>query len=126
MRHVLTIVAVIVAVVVVESVAAPVAAACDTSYWTVGCQFYSPKEGHTRTQPSPSGFQTTHYTFDTFTYSKMIWTTAGGTWSGADLLPTNTWDQWHTPNTNDKFGCFNPNGGTEWVNCREYEGWGQT
>jgi hypothetical protein len=126
MRHVLTLVAVVAAVVAVESAAAPVAAACDTSYWTVGCQFYSPQEGHTRTQPSASGFQTTHYTFDTFTYSKMIWTTAGGTWSGADLLPSNTWDHWHTPNTNDKFGCFNPNGGTEWVNCREYEGWGQT
>jgi len=32
---------------------------------------------------------------------------------GADLLPSNTWDHWHTGNTDDKFGCFNPNSGTE-------------
>src|SRR5437762_13426607 len=126
MRRVLTLIPAVTAIAAVETVAAPVAAACDTSYWTVGCQFYASSEGHTRTQLGASGFNTTHYIFDTSTNSKMIWTTAGGTWSGADLLPSNTWDHWHTGNTDDKFGCFNPNSGTEWVNCREYQGWGNT
>ena len=119
MRRLLTLTVGVAAVAAAVGAAAPVAGACDTSYWTVGCRFYSSSEGHTRTQLGASGFNTTYYTFDTFTNSKEIWTTAGGTWLGADLLPSGSYDHWHTGSTNDKFGCFNPNSGTEWVNCRE-------
>ena len=126
MRGPLTLLFAVAALGVAGGLAAPAARACDTSYWTVGCQFYSPSEGHTRTQLGLSGFNSTHFTFDTFANSRMIWTTASGTWRGSELLPSNTWAHWHTGATNDKFGCFNPNGGTEWVNCREYQGWGET
>jgi hypothetical protein len=127
MRRLATVVSFAALLAVISGFSASLASAtCDTNYWTVGCQFYSQNEGHTRTQLGASGFNTTHYTFDTNTNSKMIWTTAGGTWSGADLLPSGTWDHWHTGNSDDKFGCYNPNAATEWVNCREYQGWGET
>jgi hypothetical protein len=100
------------------------ALACDTSYWTVGCQYYAYQEGHTRTQLGLSYFNTTYQTFDTNTYSKVIMTTAGGTWEGSNLETSGTTDFWQTQHTDDKLGCYNPNSATEYVNCREVQGWG--
>lgn len=115
----------------VAGFAPPRAAACDTSYWTVGCQYYSPSEGHTVTAVCCGSLQTTYSTCDTFTTDRHIWTTAGGSWYSANTLtcsPASSaqWDHWQVMTTTDKLGCYNHHTGTMFINCREYSGWDTT
>lgn len=103
---------------------APSALACDTSYWTVGCQYYSPSTGHTKTQDCCGTQFTIYSTFDTYPTLKYIETTSGGSWVEADVESSGTWDHLYSYTTTNKLGCYNQNAGTMWVNCREYAGWG--
>jgi hypothetical protein len=121
----LLLVAAVFAVVTAVGVNADTAAACDTSYWTVGCHYYSPQTGDTRTQLGLSAFNTTHATFSTYDTTRHIWTTAGGTWLGANTVVYGGWVHWGTQHGDDKLGCFNHHTGTQWVNCREYQGWSE-
>jgi hypothetical protein len=105
---------------------AETASACDTSYWTVGCHYYSPQTGDTRTQLGGSVFNTTHATFSPYDTTRHIWTTAGGKWLGANTVVNGGWVHWGTQHSDDKLGCFNHHTGTQWVNCREYQGWSET
>lgn len=100
-----------------------VAQACDTSYWTVGCQYYSSAEGHTVSQACCGAQFTIYSTFDTYTYLKYIVTTSGGSWVSADVETSGIWLHLYSNTTTNKLGCYNHNGGTMWVNCREYAGW---
>src|SRR5204862_8953 len=67
-------------------IGADAAAACDTSYWTVGCRYYSPQTGDTRTQLGLSAFNTTHAIFSPYDTTRHIWTSAGGMWLGANTV----------------------------------------
>lgn len=94
--------------------------ACDTSYWNIGCQYYSPSEGHTAYQFGPGGGETVWASWDTFDTFLAIATTAGGTWQGSATV-------YNPPNgfrftiIVDKYGCYNHHTGTMWVNCRHYD-----
>jgi hypothetical protein len=123
-RRLLLFLAVAASLLVATAFGAGSARACDTSYWTVGCQFYSPSEGHTATKVCCSTFQSAYSTFDTFTTIKLILTTAGGRWLAADIVGNGGVDHFSSPNNDDKVGCFNHHTGTMWVNCRRYAGWG--
>ena len=107
-------------------IGADAAAACDTSYWTVGCRYYSPQTGDTRTQLGLSAFNTTHAIFSPYDTTRHIWTSAGGMWLGANTVVNGGWVHWGTQHSDDKLGCFNHHTGTQWVNCREYQGWSET
>jgi hypothetical protein len=105
------------------SVGTSVAFACDTNFWNLGCQFYSPAEGHTGTEFCCSASESVYSTFDTtnFLRIKYILTTAGGSWLNSVATgngSTFTFTAQHPGS--DKVGCYNHNSGTLWVNCRHY------
>jgi len=97
--------------------------ACDTSYWTVGCQFYAASTGHTITQFGGCCQMSIYTTFDTYSTDKAIVTTAGGGWISADVMQYGGTDHVYAYDGNDKLGCYNQNAGTMFVNCRVYSGW---
>ena len=47
-------------------------------------------------------------------------------WLGANTVVNGGWVHWGTQHSDDKLGCFNHHTGTQWVNCREYQGWNET
>jgi hypothetical protein len=112
------------AIVTSASIGVSSALACDTSYWTVGCQFYSPSEGHTITQFGGCCQMSIYTTFDTYSTDKAIETTAGGSWISADVMYYGWTDHVYAYDGDDKLGCYNQNSGTMYVNCRVYSGWG--
>jgi hypothetical protein len=100
--------------------AEPALAACDTNYWNLGCQFYSPQEGHTGYQFGPGGGEAVYASWDTFQTFLAIATTSGGTWQGSATV-------YNSPNgfrftvITDKYGCYNHHTGTMFMNCRHYD-----
>lgn len=122
LRLVLFLTAAALAATVAGSVGAGAALACDTSYWNLGCHFYSPQEGYTGTDFCCSADEAVHSTFDTYTTVKAIMTTAGGTWEDTFILPYN--ETWYTTvhhAGSDKVGCQNQHTGTMFVNCRHFD-----
>jgi hypothetical protein len=98
-------------------------AACDTNWWNLGCQFYSPAEGHTGTEFCCSASESVYSTFDTtnFLRIKYILTTAGGSWLNSVATGNGSTFTFTAQNPgSDKVGCYNHNSGTLWVNCRHY------
>lgn len=105
------------------SVGTGIASACDTNWWNLGCQFYSPAEGHTGTEFCCSASECVYSTFDTtnFLRIKYILTTAGGSWLNSVATGYATTFCFTAQNPgSDKVGCYNHNSGTLWVNCRHY------
>lgn len=94
--------------------------ACDTSYWNIGCQYYSPSEGHTAYQFPPGGGEAVYASWDTFDTFLAIATTAGGTWQDTATV-------YNAPNgfrftiITDKYGCYNHHTGIMFVNCSHYD-----
>lgn len=95
--------------------------ACDTNYWTVGCQYYNPAEGHTRTNTGSPATETVYSTFSPGTYIKAIATTSGGSWVGNELMGYGWTIIFYNTLSTYKFGCYNHNSFTVWVNCRAYD-----
>jgi hypothetical protein len=122
LRLVLFLTAAALAATVAGSVGASTALACNTSYWNLGCQFYSPHEGHTGTDLCCSADEAVNSTFDTFDTVEAIMTTAGGSWEDKVLLYYD--DTWYTVvyhAGSDKVGCYNHHTGTMFVNCRHFD-----
>jgi hypothetical protein len=115
--------AVAAAVATSASIGVSSAFACDTSYWTVGCQYYSANSGHTIYQDASCCQYSIYTTFDTYSTDKAIVTTAGGSWLTADVMQYGWTDHVYANDGNDKLGCYNQNSGTMFINCREYDGW---
>jgi hypothetical protein len=114
--------AVLAACVVAAGVTPSFASACDTNFWNLGCQFYSPSEGHTGTQFCCSRNEVVQATFDTYDTVLVIATTSGGTWKGSTTICYNCANDFLDLNSSDKAGCYNHHTGTMFVNCRHADG----
>jgi hypothetical protein len=120
-RTVVLLASLVAAAAVSLSVGTGTASACDTGWWNIGCEYYSPAEGHTKTEFCCSASECVNATFDTFLRVKYILTTAGGSWLDSVATGYNSTFCFQTQNPgSDKVGCYNHNGGTMWVNCRHY------
>jgi hypothetical protein len=101
----------------VAGVRAAPAAACA---WNIGCEFYSPTEGHTAAQFGPSASEGVGASWDTYSSFLAIATTTGGTWRDSATV-------YNSPNgyafsiITDKYGCYNHHTGTMWVNCEHHD-----
>jgi hypothetical protein len=89
--------------------------ACDTSFWNIGCQFYSPHEGHSAAEFAGFG-EDIYATFDTYSTVLAIRTTTGGSWIDSATMPYGA-KAYFYPGY-DKVGCYNHHTGTMFVNCR--------
>lgn len=116
-RSLAVVIAVAAAALAVAGVKAESAYACST-YWTVGCQYYTHGEGHTARNQNGNNFEYVYTTFDTNQYVKTIWTTAGGSWIASQVVASGGAVYYYLPASNDYFGCYNHNTPTMWVNCR--------
>jgi hypothetical protein len=90
--------------------------ACDTGYWNIGCQSYSPTEGHSAYQFGPDSSEWTYSTFTTYDTVLMISTTAGGSWTSSGTTTYGV--PFYFMSASDKVGCYNHHTGSMWVNCR--------
>jgi len=88
--------------------------------WNIGCQFYSPAEGHTALQFTQYPDEIVGASWDTYDSFLAIATTSSGTWKDQATV-------YSSPNSyrffifTDKYGCYNHHTGTMWVNCKHYE-----
>jgi hypothetical protein len=102
---------------VVASTPRGAAAACS---WNIGCEFYSPQEGHTAFQFTQYPDEIVGASWDTYASFLAIATTSAGTWKDQATV-------YNSPNSyrffifTDKYGCYNHHTGTMWVNCKHYE-----
>lgn len=120
-RTVLLLVMLVAATAATTTVGAGAALACDTSYWNLGCQYYSPGERHTATDFCCSEDEAIHSTFSTYETIQAIVTTSGGTIRYDQLLYYDTtWYTWVVSAGSDKVGCRNHHTGTMFANCRHF------
>lgn len=86
----------------------------------IGCQFYSPREGHSAYQFGPYVSEWVNSTFDTYSTVLVMSTTAGGSWTESSTITYN--QNYIFFQASDKVGCYNHHTGTMYVNCRHYDG----
>jgi hypothetical protein len=89
--------------------------ACDTTWWNIGCQFYSPHTGHSAAEFAGFG-EDIYATFDTYSTVLAIRITSGGSWLDSATMPYGARTYFYPGY--DKVGCYNHHTGTMWVNCR--------
>jgi hypothetical protein len=100
------------------------ALACDTSFWNISSEYYTPTEGHTCTAFCCSIHERVNSTFDPYDTVLVILTTAGGSWISSNTMGYNGTTYLYAEHTQgEKVGCYNHHTGTQWVNCRHLEGW---
>ena len=100
------------------------ALACDTSYWNVGCQYYSVGESHTAYPGATPHNITVRVSADPAKWvpgkTKHIVTTAAGSWVQTNyaISADDTWLTYVSFN-NSRGGCLNASStnGTIWINC---------
>jgi hypothetical protein len=96
-----------------------VAQACDANFWNIGCQFYSPSEGHSASEFCCSTSEGVYSTFDTYSTVLAITTTSGGSWVDSYPICYGCSIEWYPASS--KVGCYNNHSGTMYVNCRHYQ-----
>jgi hypothetical protein len=101
-------------------VGARATAAWASCSWNIGCEFYSPQEGHTAFQFTKYPDEIVYASWDTYSSFLAIATTAAGSWRDQATV-------YNSPNGyrffifTDKYGCYNHHTGTMWVNCEHFE-----
>jgi hypothetical protein len=99
-------------------------AACDTSYWNVGCQYYAVGESHSAYPGATPHSITIRLSAEPAKWvpgkTKHIVTTAGGSWvqTNYTVAADDTWLT-YVNFSNSRGGCFNATStnGTIWINC---------
>jgi hypothetical protein len=118
-RLTVVLVALVASAAVVGFAGAKPAFACDTSYWNVSCFNYGYDEGHTITNQGGDSYEYVYTTFSpTSVAIKAIWTTSGGSWISSVALLSGQAAYFSGAASSDKFGCYNNNNQTVFVNCR--------
>ena len=88
--------------------------------WNIGCQYYSPQEGHTAFQFTKYPDEVVYASWDTYSSFLAIATTSSGAWRDQSTV-------YNSPNGyrffifTDKYGCYNHHTGTMWINCEHFE-----
>lgn len=102
---------------------AGVAQACDTNWWNISCEFYSPSEGHSQTQfTGYPTIETVYASWSVYTYLEVFSSTAGGTWTNHYFIGNGVDGfRFDMSANSDKVGCFNYHDGTMFVNCRHVD-----
>lgn len=107
---------------VISGPRADVAVACD-GMWNIPisnpCQFYTPGEGHSEYQHGPTIGETTYAAWSVYNHMLFFESTAGGSWTNSVVVEGSP-NGFAWSSGGDKYGCYNHNTGTKFVNCHHH------